>query len=217
MRQTGDRLGRALAQARAARGEVGREIRDARLNAGLSQVVAARAVQMSHAQLGRIERAELRGLTVKQASRACAAVGLKLVVRTYPDGDPIRDAGHAALLRRFSAVLPVGVRWRTEVPMPIAGDLRSWDAIATFHDGALAIEAEMRLRDPQALDRRIALKQRDAEIDRVLLLINDSEANRRAIRASRESLRSRLPLDGREILRAVRRGRVPHASGILLL
>jgi len=61
---SGRRLATALADARAIRGAIGDEIRQARLNAGLSQHAAGLAVGMSHAQLGRIERAELRALTV---------------------------------------------------------------------------------------------------------------------------------------------------------
>jgi transcriptional regulator with XRE-family HTH domain len=138
-----DRLARGVAVARHARAEIGREVREARLNAGLSQISAARAVRMSHAQLGRIERGELRRLSVEQASRACAAVGLKLVVRAYPDGEPIRDAAQVALLRRFRALLPTSVRWQTEVPLPIAGDGRSWDVVLTFVDALVAVEAKL--------------------------------------------------------------------------
>lgn len=172
---------------------------------------------MSHAQLGRIERGELAELSLEQAARACAAVGLKLVVRAYPDAEPIRDAGHLALLARFRALLPAGVRFRTEVPMPIPGDRRSWDAVLGLVGGDVAVEAEMRIRDLQALDRRIALKQRDGGLDRVILLVNDSPANRRVLRGSRDALRSRFPLDGRAALRAVRAGHAPTASGIVML
>jgi hypothetical protein len=71
--------------------------------------------------------------------------------------------------------------------------------------------------DVQALDRRISLKARDGQIDRVILLVADSEANRRALRLHREALRASFPLDSRAILRAIREGRCPSASGILVL
>ena len=172
---------------------------------------------MSHAQLGRIERGQLRRLSVEQVSRACAAVGLKLVVRAYPDGEPVRDAAQVALLQRLRALLPPGVGWRTEVPIPISGDLRAWDAQLSFPDGLVGIEAESRLRDIQALDRAIGLKCRDGGVDRVILLVNDTAANRRALRHAREGLRANFPLDGRAILRSARSGHRPGASGIVIL
>jgi hypothetical protein len=48
---------------------------------------------MSRAQFGRIERGEIANLSVDQLCRAAAAVGLKVALRTFPDGDPARDAG----------------------------------------------------------------------------------------------------------------------------
>ena len=196
---------------------MGQEVRGARLAAGLSQLVAGGAAGMSHAQLGRIERGELRELTVDQLSRACAAVGLRLVVRAYPDGDPVRDAAQLALLERFRACLPPGTRWRTEVPLPIAGDRRAWDGVATLRDGVLGVEAESRLRDMQALERRLGLKLRDGGLDRLVLVVSDTRSNRRVLDLHRDVLRSLLPLDGRDILRALRSGHLPEASGLVLL
>jgi transcriptional regulator with XRE-family HTH domain len=213
----GDRLGQGLHIAREIRGRIGGEVREARLNAGVSQRRAAAAVGMSQSEFGRIERGDIRRPTVDQLSRACSAVGLKLVANAYPDGDPIRDAAQVALLARFRALLPTNVRWRSEVPLPLPGDKRAWDAIATFVDGDIAVEAETRLRDIQALERRLALKQRDGGVERLILLVNDTDANRRAIVVARAALRDRLPLESRAIRRAIRGGQVPRASGILML
>lgn len=213
-----DPAAQALWNARAIRVAVGTEIRDGRLNSGLSQRSAGAAVGMSHAQFGRLERAEVGQPTIQQLSLACAAVGLKLVVRTYPDGEPARDAAQIALLSRFRAVLPVAAGWSTEVPLPIVGDRRAWDAVMTLppHD-PVAIEAESRLRDIQALKRRIALKQRDGGIGCVILLVNDTAANRAALRAVRRDLRDQFPLDSREVLRALRHGTPPRKSGLVTL
>ncbi len=195
---------------------MGSELRAARMASGLSQAGAGTAVGMSHAQLGRIERGELRHLTVEQLSRACVAVGLKLVVRAYPDGDPVRDAGQLALLQRFRARLPTGATWRTEVPLPIVGDRRAWDAVVTLRGASMVVEAETRLRDIQALERRLSLKLRDGGIDQILVVVADTRSNRQAIVAHREALRALLPLDCRDVLRALRSGRLPDNSGLLL-
>lgn len=207
----------AAEDARQIRQGIAADIRTGRRNAGLSQRVAGAAAGMSHAQFGRIERGEIRALSIVQASRAARAVGLRLAARLYPAGDAVRDAGQLALVQRFRAVLPASVLLRTEVPLPIAGDPRAWDGLGTFPDGLLGVEAESRLGDVQALDRRIGLKQRDGGVERVVLLVADTKANRQALAAHREALRSRFPLDGRAVMRSLRAGRRPDASGILVL
>jgi transcriptional regulator with XRE-family HTH domain len=196
---------------------LGGDLRDARLGAGLSQRSVASAAGMSRAQLGRIERAEIAGLSLDQASRASSAVGLRLVIRTYPDGDPVRDAAHRALLERFRRLLPAGTTWRTEVPLPIPGDRRAWDAVATQASRVIALEAETRLTDLQALERRLALKRRDGGIDVVILVVADTRTNRRVLESAREELRTAFPLDRRAILGTMRTGQLPPGSGLLAL
>ena len=195
----------------------GQELQTARLAAGISQRVAGEAAAMSHSQFGRIERAEIRGLTFEQASRASSAVGLRLVVKTYPDGDPARDAGHLALLERFRKRLPSAAEWRTEVPIPIPGDRRAWDGWARARGRTAGCEAETRLADAQAVERRTALKQRDGNVDIVLLVVADTTTNRRFLEQHREQLRGLLPLDSRQVFEAFRRGDLPDRSGIVIV
>lgn len=211
-----DRQADATRNARSIRVAIGSEILRCRLGAGVSQAVAGRAVGMSRSQFGRIERAEIAGVTVEQLSRACAAVAIRLSARAYPDGEPVRDTAHLALIGRLATVVPATCRWRNEVPMAIGGDLRAWDAVVTCPEGAVAIEAETRLHDLQALQRNIALKQRDSGMEIVILLVNDTAANRRVLRAHREDLRAMFPLDGREVLAALRAGRRPLANGVVV-
>jgi transcriptional regulator with XRE-family HTH domain len=207
----------ALAWSRQYRGELGREIQAARTSAGVSQRVAAARVGMSHAQLGRIERGELEDLSVDQLCRACAAVGIKPLIRAIADGGPALDSGQLALLGRLRAVLPQFVRVRTEVPLPIPGDRRAWDAVLQLVPDELPTEAEARLRDIQAVERRCGLKLRDSPYDRMLLLVADTANNRQMLAAHRDALRELLPLDSRTILRSIRVGRTPEASGIAIL
>jgi transcriptional regulator with XRE-family HTH domain len=199
------------------RTELGRELLIQRRQAGVSQETVGRAAGMSRAQFGRIERGEIRGLTVDQASRAAAAVGLSLVVKTYPDGDPARDAAHLALGERFRGRLPPAASWRTEVPIPIPGDRRAWDGVAALHGRQAGSELETRLHDVQALERRLTLKQRDGDVDIVLLVVADTTANRRLLEQHREQLRRLLPLDSRQVLDAFRRGALPERSGIVIV
>jgi transcriptional regulator with XRE-family HTH domain len=211
------RADRARRLARSIRVEIGDEIRNARVGAGISQRAADAASGMSHAQFGRIERGVLETVTVNQLARACVPVGLRLSVRAYPAGPPIRDAAHLDLLRRLGERVPAAITWRSELPLPYAGDGRAWDAVVTLEGVDVAIEAETRLHDLQALDRRIALKRRDGAIERVVLLVNDTATNRRVLRAVRDDLRPAFPADGREILDSLRRGRLPGRGGVVLL
>jgi transcriptional regulator with XRE-family HTH domain len=197
--------------------EFGQALLIERKQSGISQATAGRAAGMSRAQFGRIERAEIRGLTIDQASRAAAAVGLRLVVKTYPDGDPARDAAHLALAERFRARLPRAATWRTEVPMAIPGDRRAWDAVVVVRGRTAGSELETRLNDVQALQRRVTLKERDGDVDIVLLVVADTTANRRFLEQHREDLRGLFPLDSRQVLDAFRRGELPERSGIVIV
>lgn len=211
------RLDAARARSRQIRVQVGSEVHGARVSSGVSQRAAGAVVEISRSQFGRIERGELEQLTVDQLSRACSAVGLRLLVRAVPDADPAIDAGQLALLGRFRKLLPGGIRFRSEVPLPLPGDRRSWDAVVTVDGDDLAVEAETRLRDIQTLDRRCALKRRDGGIDRMVLLVADTANNRAVLDIHREDLRANFPLDGRQILPLLKAGRTPSASGIVVL
>lgn len=211
------RSDRGLDQAKRIATIAGVEIRIVRRGAGVSIRTAAASVGMSESMFGRIERGCLLNVTVRQLTVACAAVGLKFAGRPYLDGDPVRDAGHAMLLEQMHRELPNGSPWRTEVPVSTGGDMRAWDAQFRVAGVRVCVEAEMRLSDLQALDRRIALKRRDAVVDLVILLIADTKGNRRALAIHRESLRASFPLDTRAVLGALRAGRAPTSSGIVIL
>ena len=196
---------------------IGEEVREARLAAGLSQAGVGAAARTSHVTVGRIERGLEPGASVALLSRVCAAVGLDLTVRAYLGGDPIRDQGHVRLLARLRARLGSSLQWRTEVPLPDPRDPRAWDATIRLGRLVVAVEAETRLRDLQALDRRIATKRRDGSVAHVMLLVADTTANRRALTVGREYLRASFPLDGRIVLRRLARGELPEASALVVL
>ncbi|MBI3747824.1 MAG: helix-turn-helix domain-containing protein [Chloroflexi bacterium] len=195
----------------------GTEIRLTRRGAGLSLRVAAQSVGLSESVLSRLERGRLTDVSVAQLALACAAVGLRFSARAYPDGDPVRDVAHTTLLQRLRSVVNPHAGWRTEVPLPIPGDLRSWDAQIRFGSTVVAVEAEVRLADLQALERRIALKRRDGGVEIVVLLVADTHGNRRVLAAHRDALRAGFPLSTRATLASLREGLPPVASGIVVL
>jgi transcriptional regulator with XRE-family HTH domain len=193
------------------------ELRDARRAAGLSLADAARAAGLSRSQLSRLERDELLAPTFEQVWRAAVPLGLRLSAKLYPSGSPVRDRAHLALLARFEALLGDPLRMTREVPLPIPGDLRAWDAMVSGDGSRAFVEAESRVPDMQALERRLRIKLRDDGREAVLiLLVQRSEANRLVLRDHREALRDLLPLDGAAVIAALRSGRCPPSSGLLV-
>jgi hypothetical protein len=107
---------------------------------------------------------------------------------------------------------------RREVPLPIHGDPRAWDGMVEGDEAPFFVEGESRIRDAQAIERKLRLRIRDDPRATVVLLVAGRTAhNRRVMAAHRETLRDLLPLDGAALLRSLRAGRRPPASGILLV
>jgi transcriptional regulator with XRE-family HTH domain len=195
---------------------LGREVRGARVDRGLSQEQLGRTVGLSGSEVGRIERGLIRGVTIEQMCLLLAALGLELSARAFPAGQPIRDAAHAALLGRFRSRLHRSLAWRIEVPLPIPGDRRAWDAVVRGDSWVLGVEAETRPRDLQALQRRLALKARDGGVDAVVLLLRDTRHNRGLVRESAD-LAAAYPVPGRRVIELLGAGTAPPGDGIVLL
>jgi transcriptional regulator with XRE-family HTH domain len=211
------RLDRANRRLRRALAEIGEELRETRVQAGLTQRDVGAILGCSHSHVGRIERGLKVNVPYGTLVRLGAVLGLDVPLRAYPNGDPVRDAAQLALLARLRALLPPGIQYRAEVPLGILGDLRAWDAVIAGRDWTLPVEAETRLRDVQALLRRQALKSRDAAVDRVLLVVADTRHNRHVLRLAGDDFAAAYPLRGREALADLRDGRRPRASAVLLV
>ena len=198
--------------------EVGREIAAARRSAGATQRHVAARAGISASQLGRIERGELRRPSLDVLCRAARAAGLAASLKLYPEGPRLRDAGQLGVLVRFDRISAPPIRTSREAKLPVPGDQRAWDERLTDGMSNASVECEVHVHDVQAIQRRIALKQRDdPNAGIVILLLADTVHNRRVLAQHREALRAQFPLDGGAILRALRAGRIPAASGLLLL
>jgi transcriptional regulator with XRE-family HTH domain len=192
------------------------EIDLGRRNAGLSHDAVGAACHMSGSTIARTLAGEIARPDIRLLAEMAAAVGQELRLRAFPAGDPIRDGAQQRLLARFRARVSPGIRWRTEVPLPLAGDLRAWDAMLNGSGWSAAVEAETVLDDLQALERRIALKRRDGAVDRVILVISDTARNRRALAAAPGAFAD-FDRAARNTLRALAAGIDPGRSAILLL
>lgn len=195
---------------------MGDEFREARIAAGLSQREVGVAVGRSHTEIGRIERGVVAGVPYELLVVIAAALGLDLPLRAFPNGDPVRDAAQLALLARWRKLLPPTLRHRTEVPLGIPGDHRAWDEVVVGPGWSLPVEAETRLRDTQALRRRLALKCRDADVDRMILVVADTRHNRHVLRLSAADFAEAFPVRTRDALQALRGGTRPAGSAIVI-
>jgi len=211
---------RGRRRARDALRRLGREHFEARIASGLSLRACAEATRTSYSRLRRFERGELEVLNIGDVGAWCGVVGLDLGLRAYPGGDSMRDTPSQRLLERFRSQLHPSLSWRTEVPLPIEGDLRAWDAEIRGRaprPWRCRIEAETRITDGQALERKLALKLRDDPGGHLVLLIADTRANRAATAMLRRGLNELFPGRPRELLPALRDGREPPGNGIVLM
>ena len=100
--------------------------------------------------------------------------------------------------------------------MPITGDLRAGDGVLKAPFGSILVEAETRVTDIQAVERKSVLKQRDLGADRLVLLIADTPTNRRVL-ALHPELRERFPVGTRRCLGALGRGEDPGGDCLVIL
>lgn len=197
--------------------ELGVDLREARLARGLTQTDVAHAINVSDAQVSRIERGRLDRLAITDLARHGAAVGLKLHARFYPNAGGLRDAAQLDLIRRFHTRIGDAWRWQLEAPLPIPGDQRAFDVLLTRDGTTIAVEAITRLRDAQAQLRAATGKQRDGEATRLVMLIKASHANRAALATAGDVLATTFPHATRTTLAALTAGEDPGANGIVLL
>lgn len=190
------------------------EISRSRRGSGLSQESIGRPCGLTRSQVARTE-AGSRRTTIRELACLGAGVGLDVRFKAYPAGDALRDAGQQRLLERLRTRLHPALRWATEVPLPIEGDLRAWDAVIRGDGWRLAVEAETMLDELQALERR-RLKRRDGGLDHLV----PSSPTRLATggRSRRHPARSATCRSGRaRSSGALRAGRDPTSSGLVIL
>jgi hypothetical protein len=173
-------------------------------------------VRISPAQLSLIERGRYERVKVTRLAQLAAMLGLDLSLRLFPGGEPIRDAAHAKLLARFREVVGERWQWAAEAPLPIRGDKRAWDRLLSGAAGLrIGVEAETRPTDLQEVQRRTALKKRDGGVDRLILVMPDTEWCRRLLRLN--DLTATYPVPGSVALAALSAGRDPGGDAVILI
>ena len=208
---------RGTEHGRALRTRAGRELRDARIGLGLSLVEVGRAARLSEGQVSRIERGLVVRVSLEDLARLHVVVGLELSIRSFPGGPPIRDAAHIQLLSEFRSRLHRSLAWAVEVPLPTRGDPRAWDGLVRGPDFRYGVEAETAPRDAQALVRRILAKERDGEVDGVILLLRATLQTRRFLTEAGTWLASSFPVVGSRALELLAAGVAPGGNAVVVL
>ena len=194
-----------------------REEVTARRDRGLSLDVVGRAVHLSASMASRIETGHVPDLGVVRIATMLSVVGLELSASVFPGGNPLRDAGHAALLSRFRACLHRTLVWGTEVPLPRPGDLRAWDGFVRGGSWRYGVEAETHPTDAQALKRRLELKERDGAVDGVILILPATRHTRQFLAAAGDLFEPSFPVPGPRAIELLKAGVDPGGSSVVVL
>lgn len=109
-----------------------------------------------------------------------------------------------------------------ELEVPVARrDQRAWDGVITrfANDPTAWLPAEFDsvVADFQAQVRRITVKAGDAGSESVLWVVAATRRNRAAIREARSILADNFPVNARTALRALRQGRHPGGSSLIII
>jgi transcriptional regulator with XRE-family HTH domain len=203
--------------ARSMAGSIGVEVTLARTNLALTRNAAARLAGVSASTQERVERGD-PSVQFRTACRVASAVGLKVWGRAFPVRSPsLRDTGQlriADILRRaghesYRIVLELALERGRSADMAFFGP-----------DEIIVAEIERLLADFQAQyrsgvmkrDELAAIHQRPV---RLVLVIEDTQRNRRAVQQHAALIRSTLPAGSREVSRAIRTDQQLGRDGIL--
>jgi transcriptional regulator with XRE-family HTH domain len=209
--QRGRRRGREITNAAVA------QLRDARVLAGLSQRTIAGAIGWNQQHYSRFEAGRVTNAPLRVFVIGASLLGLDVSVSFHPVGPALRDKGHEAVIERFLKLLNPAWRVVRELPFPTPGDPRFWDLTLRIGAQLVGIEVETRIRDVQALVRRMRERGRDGGADVIVIVLSDSAHNRELVDQFREALGQEFAIAPRDLLAALRAGTALPGSGVVLL
>jgi len=200
--------------------KAGDDLREARLRAGLTLERVAAAVGVSASTLLRTERGVGPGPRPEMMAAHAESVGLRARLLLYPGDDPIRDSAQVRLIRSFRDAIGSMLPMDLERPVIIgirSGDRRAFDAVIRLPSGDCGVECYTRFHDCQAQLRAALLKQRDAQLGKLVIVVRGTHANRRAVGTAADLIRLNFPIGTRTVLATLRAGRDLSANGIVLI
>jgi transcriptional regulator with XRE-family HTH domain len=194
------------------------ELRTARQTAGVSQGQLGAHIGSAQSEISRLEAGRFLNVPVTTLSEIASAVGMELHLSLHPIGDPIADKAQQPLISRFLGGVAVPpYRIFREALLPSPGDRRAWDVLLRLDSSLVGVEAETRVRDVQALTRRIREREHDGGVDHVLLVLSDTAHNRWLAAQVREALGERYAKSPASVLAALRSGRPIPSSAVILM
>ncbi len=180
----------------------------------------ARELRLAQSSVWRIENA-LDDVGVVRLAEIASVLGLQLGVSLYPIGDAVRDEGQLALGKRLEDLLADVWRVTDETLLPGQGELRAWDKLLRLVPARprhlVGVDIETRVRDVQAIVRRTRLRERDGNVDAILLVLADTAHNRRLRDALVSALGDSYVTPPRLIRGCLRAGRPLPGSAVMLL
>jgi transcriptional regulator with XRE-family HTH domain len=199
----------------------GREVRLARVAAGLSQARIAAMAEVSQQVVSDTERGD-PNISLEIRCRIAAACGHELGWKLYPVATvSLRDSGQLGIAQAIaSAAHP---SWSTQLERPVAaGDLRAADLLMGIRDELVHVEIERSLVDAQAQIRSAQVKReiiaaREPRPTRLIIAVPDSRLVRNRLAPFERLFRATLPVPSREIWRAIRRGHPVGGDGFLFV
>jgi transcriptional regulator with XRE-family HTH domain len=210
-----------MARARHLSRAFGRELRVARMTAGLTQLQMAKLAGISQQQVSLVERG-IGDLSLVSRCRLAAACGHELGWRLYPVATVrLRDSGQMALAQVITA--PAHPSWRASLEVPVAhGDPRAADLVLAGPTEIIHVEIERALVDFQAQLRSAQRKREElaaqhARPIRLVLAVPDTKTTRAQLAPFEELLAQTMPAVSREIWRAIRTGESLSDDGILFV
>lgn len=184
----------------------------------VSQRAMARELHRSQTALVRLEHlARIDRISFVDVAEVASLLGLELSAVLHQLGDPVRDRGHQALIARFRGLLAATIKVIAEAPLPNVGDRRTWDLLLRCVGQVVGVEAETRVRDIQALVRRMRERERDGGVDQIVLVLAESAVNRRLLPELLEALGPRFATPPRDLLKALRAGQPLPGSGVVIV
>jgi transcriptional regulator with XRE-family HTH domain len=197
----------------------GRELRIARVTAGLTQEQVARRAGLTQEYVSAVERAAAAPAW-EAACRLATAVGTDLSLRLFPTGSvSLRDSGQLALAEVL--VSEADRSWRARMEVSV-GNGRAHDLVLDRPEEVAAIEIERLFADMQGQTRqgqikRDALAQHESRPVRLIIAVPDTRAMRQLVREHADYLHRIFPVASRAIWRAIRQGTPIGGDGILFI
>ena len=211
-RLTGLRRARRQAEA------FGVDVAMARAGIGLSLRSASLRSGVSADAIRRVER----GDPSVQLDTLCAigeAVGLDVVLKGYRTAGPsLRDTRQLAIARLLGGLAHAG--WKPQLEVPAGTHGEAVDVVFFGPSEILATEIDRLVLDFQDVHRRNVRKQQfladhHQRPVRLVMVVQDSPRNRRAVEPHLELIRAVLPAGSREVIQSLRSGEPLGRDGLL--